>query len=226
MTEKNEFYRDEHPETENISGGWGGGSSGGGGGWGGGGGGGGGGGDGNGGGWGGGGNLGFDFSPSPANVALNLTSGGDLLLDGDGNLVLCGQSCVTVPALIAYLTGEDCDSHWDCVLCKTTSSIRPAKLKRISGAASRESQPVLMSYWPLGEPGSYEIRAKWQEGHYDHREVKSVRFVIYGVSTGWQTLPLSRYQTIATVVVGEDYRITVNGQPAKLTGNRSILETA
>ncbi len=184
-----------------------------GGGWGGGGGGGGGGGD-----WG-----GILFPATQVPPALNRTAGGSLLLDGEGNLVSCAQKCAVIPALIFYLAGKDCAGHGRCVLCKLSDEARPLRSETYPAAAGR---PLGSWIWPLGAPGSYEVYAKWQAGHYDHAEIHDAKFVIYGVSTGWLTLPLNSYRRVAEITVDELYRLTVNGQPASLRGNKSFLENA
>ena len=221
MAEEKEYYRDERPEEEKLTGGWiypgggwwqgawghGGGGGGGGGG----------------GAWGSGGPGGM-FDPSSAPPALNLTTGGYLLADGDGRLLHCKQWCVVVPALLAWLSGEGCDSHYRCVLCKTSDPLRPVVMENIAGVVDTAKYPLVSGYWRLGAPGTYRVYAKWQAGHYDYRKIKNVKFQIYGVSTGWRTLPLTHWLQIATVTVDERYHIIVNGQVAKRAGNQSTLE--
>ena len=220
MAEEKEYYKDERPEEEKLTGGWiypagggGWGSSGGGSGGGGGG----------GGGWG---EDGYDglFDPSPAPPALNLTTSGYLLVDGDGRLLHCKQQCVVVPALLAYLSGEGCDNHYRCVLCITSDPLRPVTMRNCPGVFVASELPLIMGHWRLGAPGTYRVYAKWQAGHYDYRKIKHVKFQIYGVSTGWRTLPLTHWLQIATVTVDERYHIIVNGQVAKRAGNQSTLE--
>lgn len=219
-----DFYRDEHPVGETIGGDWnfpsrpvddqwhgswvGTGTGGGGGG-------------GPSGTWGG--NHGM-FDPSAAPAALNLTTGGFLLADRDGRLFCCRQNCVRIPALVAYLSGEDCESHFDCVLCKTLDPGRPVTMTRVPGASDATRHPMAMGYWRIGSPGTYRVYAKWQSGHYDYTKIRSVNFVIYGVSTGFIVLSLTNWKRIATVEVDEFYNITVNNFPGKRAGNQQYVE--
>ena len=142
----------------------------------------------------------------------------------DGRLLHCKQRCVVVPALLAWLSGEGCDSHYRCVLCKTSDPLRPVTMENIAGVVDTAKYPLVSGYWRLGAPGTYRVYAKWQAGHYDYRKIKNVKFRIYGVSTGWRMLPLTHWLQIATVTVDERYHITVNGQVAKRAGNQSTLE--
>ncbi len=164
------------------------------------------------------------FHPQVAAAALNLTSSGCFLADADGRIVRCRQRCIVVPALAAYLSGEECEPHWRCVLLRTSDPGRPVRTARVPGVSDASRAPLLMGYWPLGGPGSYRVYAKWQRGHYDYAKIRSVKFFVYGVSTGWVTLPLGGWSRIASIVVDEKYGIMVNGQPGRLTGNRTILE--
>lgn len=213
MEDEEYYYNEKRPD----GGSWifGGSSGGGGGGWGGGGGGGGG------GGWG-----GRDpFAPVIAPPRVNRTLTGYMFLDKDGLLLSCRQDCAVVPALVAYINGEAAGGHGRCVLCKTTSEKRPAKMVIWAPFDGTANKPAAIGYWPIGAPGTYRVRVKWQAGHYDYSKIKRAKFYIYGVSTGWLTMALKSWTTVATVTVAEDYRLTVNGTPGHRAGNLQFLES-
>ena len=179
-----------------------------------------------GGGGGGGGNWGGKkdpFAPEAAPPRLNRTLTNYMLIDKDGLMLFCRQDCAAVPALVAYISGEDTAGHGFCVLCKTTDEARPAKMGTWSKFDGTAEKPAAVGYWPIGAPGSYRVRVKWQAGHYDYSKVKRAKFIIYGVSTGWLTMALKSWKTVATVTVGADYRLTVNGSPGKRDGNLQFL---
>lgn len=209
-----EFYRDEkedgtgdwHIPGGYNPGGWGSGGGGGGGG---------------GGGWAG----GDPFAPEAAPNRLNRTLTNYMLVDKDGLMLSCRQDCTAVPALVAYINGEDTGSHARCVLCKTTDEARPAKMGAWPKFDGTVEKPAAVGYWPVGVPGTYRVRVKWQAGHYDYSKIKRAKFIIYGVSTGWLTMALKSWTTVATVTVGADYRLTVNGSPGKRAGNLQFLES-
>ena len=213
MTDETEFFYDERNETLNGDwslktdggfggGGWGGDSSGG---------------EPSGGGWG-------DSGPKIAPWGLNLTQSGALFCDADGMLVTCRQRCKVIPAMLIYIAGENASAHRRCVLCRTSDPDRELELQAAAAYDGTSATPALTAGWPIGAPGSYRVRAKWQGGHYDHSKIFAMRFVIYGVSTGWMTIPLTRWRDIATVAVDDLHRLVVNGVPAKRAGNLTYLE--
>ena len=213
-----EFFVDERPGPENIGGSWNkppappeSGS------WGG-----------SGGGAGGGGDGSYNpsglFDPTEEPPRINRTLSGCLLADSDGRILFCRQACKTIPALIAYIFGENTRGHGRCVLAATTDPMRPASSSGWPWHDGTAATVAMTAGWPFGQPGSYRVRARWQRGHYDYAKISRAKFVIYGVSTGWMTLPLSGWTTIATVIVSTDYRLTVNGMPGTRAGNQSLLE--
>ena len=165
------------------------------------------------------------FAPAAAPAALNLTAGGALLVDADGALLTCAQLCVEIPALIIYISGEDTRPHADCVLCRTTDPARPVRVLPYSGFDGKADTPAAVGFWPAGTPGTYKLRAKWQSGHYDYAKIRHVKFVVYGVSTGWETVPLSSWTDVATITISDTGGIIVDGQPGSLRSNKSILES-
>ena len=72
-------------------------------------------------------------------------------------------------------------------------------------------------------PGSYEISARWQAGHYDYAEISAARIMIFGVDLGTVTLPISRRIRIAKIDVLEDLTIYVNDIRGSLGGNLRFL---
>ena len=162
--------------------------------------------------------------PVPGLPRLNRTASGALLADADGRILRCRQSCRAIPALLAFLNREDA-GHGRCILVSSSDPQRPVSVSTWSGTAGSGATVAAVASWPFGGPGSYRIRAKWQRGHYDYNEISRAKFIVYGVSTGWVRLPLSGgWTTIATVVVAENFRITVNGSPGSITGNKPYLE--
>lgn len=162
--------------------------------------------------------------PVPGLPRLNRTASGALLADADGRILRCRQSCRAIPALLAFLNREDA-GHGRCILVSSSDPQRPVSVSTWSGTADSGATVAAVASWPFGGPGSYQIRAKWQRGHYDYNEISRAKFIVYGVSTGWVRLPISGgWTTIATVVVAENFRITVNGSPGSITGNKPYLE--
>ena len=164
-------------------------------------------------------------SATGTRVLLNRTASGALLADADGRIVFCRQSCPETPPLAAYIAGENTRGHGRCILIATSDPMRPASYSSWTGHDGTPATVAAIASWPLGPPGDYRIRARWQGGHYDYEKISQVKFLIYGISTGWLTLPLSGWATIATVIVADNYMITVNGQPGLRTGNKQLLET-
>ena len=164
------------------------------------------------------------FAPEAAPFRLNRTLSNRLLADADGRILFCRQACQVIPPLVAYISGEDTRGHGRCILLATTDQVRPASSSGWRGHDGTAYTVATVGYWPFGQPGSYRIRAKWQRGHYDYEKIKRAKFIVYGVSTGWVTLALTGWATIATVTVAEDFKLTVNGQPGKRTANKQFLE--
>ena len=172
-----------------------------------------------------GGNAGL-FDPEIAPFRINQISSGALLADADGRILCCRQSCQRIPSLAAYIYGTGTAGHGRCILVTTTDSQRPVTASAWPRHDGTIATAAAVASWPFGQPGAYRIKSRWQRGHYDYEKISYVFFFIYGVATGWVRLPISGgWTTIATVVVAEDFKLTVNGQPGRLTGNRKILES-
>lgn len=165
------------------------------------------------------------FDPVAEPLRLNRTLTNYMLADKDGLLLSCKQGCSTIPSLVGYITGENTFGHAQCVLVKTTGPARPAATSHWAGFDGTVNTPAMTAHWYYGQPGTYRVRVKWQAGHYDYSKIKRAKFYIYGVSTGWLTMALKSWTTVATVTVGADYRLTVNGVPGTRAGNLQLLES-
>ena len=85
-------------------------------------------------------------------------------------------------------------------------------------------RPVILFHFDWARFGSFEVQARWQRGHYDHREHGKMRIDTWGESTGMITLPVTEWKTVATVTIAEN-GIWVNRVRADLMANFRLLES-
>ncbi len=236
-----EFYRDERPKDPTGGGDPGGPSGGGagGGGWGGGGGGGSTGGWGWTWGWGGGGGGGpgpeEPEEPEPGDQEeplkisiplLKISRYGLLLTDFSKRLLTGSLDCSIVPAMVAYISGDEKREHTDCVLIRITDFMRKFSLEYpVKSEPEHASRPDIVGRFSWSRKGTFRVQAKWQAGHYSHAAVHNVKFIIYGVSTGYLTLPLTSWSDIAVITITDDYQVFVNKIKGRFNGNSPYVET-
>ena len=246
-----DLYIDEHPGSSPPE--WGGGGSGGSGGGGGTGGSGGGSGSGGGGGggvggawWGGTGGSGTDapawvyqdLSVTADYKSLRISAGGRLMQDDPRGLIYCGQLCPHIPPLLVYVRGDCEDSelqrHHRCVLIRLAYldncgrylyEEAPVDVSGIETNASAAAEEIAyIGRFPLCEPEEQlALFARWQGGHYDHRLIREMRIVLFGVDLGWSKVPVDDWRQMAQITVDETFHIRVNGISAKLGGNKAKL---
>jgi len=209
-----EFYLDERPGNSGGGGG-GGGSTGG---WG--------------GGWG-----GDDPGPEPEQKPewevelcnqpyLKRNPDGWLLTDGAMPELLTGSLiCTWPPPLIVWIDGDSGHEHTRCLLVRCSGG-RGFEFDTSPGL-TEEQKASGMAAWGKFDwirPGTFQIQAKWQAGHWDHAKIHSARFAAFGVDSGWSVLPLQKWVTVLTIKVTENDKITVNNIRGRLDGNEKYLE--
>lgn len=209
-----EFYRDEHPENhaEELTPQWGGDGSGdgggGGGGWG--------------AGWGGGGGGGGGAGGSDESTEIKPewyygANSPWLRLSQDGHLLRSGPwllngtyPCPVVPLLL-YIDEDTNHGHAECVRCG--SAERQLTMCYLKGKIAA------YGFFDWHTSGVFTIRAKWQSGHWNHAEINSVRFLIFGISIR-KTLAMGEDIDIATIEIRDDATVWVNSIKADIAGNR------
>lgn len=87
-----------------------------------------------------------------------------------------------------------------------------------------ESGMVNQGWFNWLRPGFIKIMAKWQAGHWDHAQIHSVRFAVFGVDTGWIVLSLRHYIPVITIQLKEAGEIYVNAIRGNIYGNQKYLE--
>lgn len=153
---------------------------------------------------------GSDTSPM-----LRASREGMLLTDPDGFLLAGEFLCGAPPAVIVSIPSDTQNKHLQCVLLKFSDESRRAETVR----SGRQLQ--VYCFWHA--PGSFDVLAKWQAGHWNHAEIGAAEFAIYGVTVA-KTLPLTQYVKIASVTIEEDGTIYVNGLKGAIGGNQNRLE--
>lgn len=137
-----------------------------------------------------------------------------------GKYILTGSlSCKVVP-MIFFIDGDGEHKHSNCVLCVSSDESRPLKMFYFAWELAG------YGYFNWDRSGEFVIRAKWQSGHYSHAEINRVRFVVFGVSTGWMTLPVTsgNWVDAVRVKIADDGIVTVNSILGKINGNQKIIE--
>ena len=230
-----EYYRDEWPAD--VDPGSVGGSSGGGGGGAGGSGGSGGGGGGS---WGGGGGSGtsgnWGTTPQPSddgeevidgewggsgNVAYLKKNTSGYLLKHDNYLLTGTLHCRIAPQLIIWIGTDSRYDHRDCVLT-SLSPIRRYKRDDLKDWIEQPQKSIL-AYRIDWMPGEFEVRLKWQSGHYPHASIGNMSVALFGVDLGEQVIPIGSWRNVATISIDEDFKITINGMVGYINGNAQYL---
>ena len=162
---------------------------------------------------------------------LRVTAGGQLMVDSNGRLIMCRQSCVPRPPLAIYLKREsDVEEeiearHTGCIQCNLVyTQLRPL-LTAPDKTLAYDLWPVdrernkahYQGTFPLPDPGELlTVKLMWQKGHHNINELSKMRISLFGVDSGWKTISKSSWRTVATVRVDEYRHITVNGITGKL----------
>lgn len=162
------------------------------------------------------------------NFGLSFETDGPVLrLSPNGILLMCGPyllkgslSCPVVPMIVYIDDGDETQNdHWDCVLMKFSDEARELTVKR-----SNSKQIASYCFFDWNTTGKFKLKAKWQAGHYNHAEISRVRFVIFGVSTDWKTLPLTAWVDVAEIDIRADGGVYVSGFRGSADGNTQFLE--
>ncbi len=153
---------------------------------------------------------GSDTSPM-----LRASREGLLLTDPAGFLLAGEFLCGAPPAVIVSIPSDTQNKHLQCALLKFSDESRRAETVR----SGRQLQ--VYCFWHA--PGSFDVLAKWQAGHWNHAEIGAAEFAIYGVTVA-KTLPLTQYVKIASVKIEEDGTVYVNGLKGAIGGNQNRLE--
>ena len=73
-------------------------------------------------------------------------------------------------------------------------------------------------------PGEFELKLKWQSGHYPHASIGNMRVALFGVDLGEPRLSrIGSWRNVATISIDEDYKITINGLYGTINGNAQYL---
>lgn len=169
-------------------------------------------------------------------TALRISAGGRLMQDDPRGLIHCGQLCVSIPPLIVYIRGQEeaqPENHDRCALVRlkydSCGRYLYADAPVDAGWARKKDStgetPAYIGCFPLCEPEErLQVQARWQGGHWKHAQIREMRFFLFGIDLGWMTIPLGNWKTVATITVDNTFHINVNGFPARIGGNREILE--
>lgn len=210
-----EYYRNENPNESGVydpihGGGWGAGS-----------------GTGTGGDWGttpdGGTGTGGDWGGA-GNVPYLKKSKSGYLLKHDNYLLTGTLHCHIAPSLLFWFAGDAGwkHDHRACIL----SQISPSRDYQRDDLTDWVAKPIprtILAYRIDWFTGEFTIQAKWQAGHYPHDSINSLRVAVFGVDLGELVFPLQSWRDIATVIIDEDYAITVNGINGSINGNAQYL---
>jgi len=189
-------------------------------------------------------------APVPDVSALRTMAGGWIMADSDGMLASCNQLCPYVDAMLVYFRCEEsvperertgyARSHARClqVNCeyrnlrkllfdpgRTLSySLWPEDDLKFDRDSS--DSPAYMGAFPLPDPGEkLRILAGWQPGHYDGAKLSRMRFLLFGRSTSWISIPVGRLVRVATLAVDEDRRVSFNGIRVRMRGNFDVVKS-
>ncbi|MEI3040460.1 MAG: hypothetical protein V8T90_15465 [Victivallales bacterium] len=83
-------------------------------------------------------------------------------------------------------------------------------------------KPVILFHFDWTSSGTFEVQARWQSGHYDHRKHGKMRIDTWGESTGMVTFPVTEWKTVALVKIDEN-GIWINQIRADLAANFRLL---
>ena len=173
----------------------------------------------------------WDVQPSK----LRLTAGGRLMMGKDGRLIHCGGTmCKSIPALKVYLREPEEDAldksdHSRCIQIQLHYTKRQPLLNDSEKTLEYLLWPVdcgsaVYQYagsFPCPEPGEIlTIAVAWQEGHWNYSKISEMRFEVFGIDSGWHTVPLGKYRDLCRITVDEWRHIKVSGRSARLGKRR------
>lgn len=161
----------------------------------------------------------WDTEPAGANLPLLKTCpDGSLLTDGVSPELLTGSLiCDWPPQLLIWLYGKDAKKHARCLI------VRCSRTLTLSSGKAKNGGAALAGNFDWIQPGTFELSAKWQAGHYDYAEINTARFAAFGVDLGYRVLPLGDYVKVMTVHITDNYEIYVNDIRGALDGNNIFL---
>ena len=110
-----------------------------------------------------------------------------LMLDG-AELLAGTTPCKEVPLLVT-IRGEN---HSDCLRLEIPG--------RSLTVLARDKENIYARF-DFSTPGTVEVYAKWQAGHYDHDRIHSAEFRILGKSYGVKKIPLGKKMLVARVEI-------------------------
>lgn len=166
---------------------------------------------------------------------LRLTAGSRLMMGKDGRLIHCGGTmCKSIPALKVYLREPEEDAldksdHSRCIQIQ----LHYTKLQPLLNDPEKTLEYLLWPVdcgsavyqyagsFPCPEPGEIlTIAVAWQEGHWNYSKISEMRFEVFGINSGWHTVPLGKYRDLCRITVDEWRHIKVSGRTARLGRRR------
>ena len=151
---------------------------------------------------------------------LKLSESG-YLLKHDNYLLTGTLHCRIAPQLIIWIGTDNRYDHRDCVLT-SLSPIRRYKRDDLKDWIEQPQKSIL-AYRIDWMPGEFEVRLKWQSGHYPHASIGNMRVALFGIDLGEQVIPIGSWRNVATISIDEDYKITINDMIGYINGNAQYL---
>lgn len=154
------------------------------------------------------------------NVAYLKKNTSGYLLKHDNYLLTGTLHCRIAPQLIIWIGTDSRYDHRDCILTQL-SPVRRYKRDDLKEWIEQPPKSIL-AYRIDWMPGEFEVRLKWQAGHYPHASIGTMRVALFGVDLGEQVIPIGSWRNVATINIDEEYKITINGIIGKINGNRDL----
>ena len=151
---------------------------------------------------------------------LKLSESG-YLLKADNYLLTGTLHCRIAPQLIIWIGTDSRYDHRDCILAQL-SPVRRYKKDDLKEWIEQPPKSML-AYRIDWMSGEFELKLKWQSGHYPHSSIGNMRVALFGVDIGDIVIPLTSWKSVATITISEDYEILVNGIVGYINGNTQYL---
>ncbi len=153
---------------------------------------------------------------------LKIDWDGALLTDGGPHLLIGEKTCTEMPSVLIFGEGTEAHRHARCMRCELSDPDREFVIVR--APADSTSDFSVAGYIMNAHAGTFQLRARWQGGHYNYALIRRMDFAVYGIRVGFRMVPLGGWADIATIQFTADRAVYVNGVRGDFNGNAAFVE--